>query len=374
MKNVRCAIIGIGSMGKKYAVMIHSGKIKGLELTAVCCRSKGNQDWAKTNLNSNVRIFESEEALYTNSDCFDAVIIVTPHKLHPSMSIRALKAGKYVMCDKPAATTVYDAKELNTVAERENKVFAMMCHQRTYPQYKKIKELLVSQAIGKISRISWETNNYFRTKFYHQSADWRSSWVGEGGGALINQGYHILDMWIYLFGFPQAVYANIPFGKYNDFAVDDEATLIMNYPDKVTGMLFISTGEGALTERLEVIGTKGRILLNGKTLTLTTFDCDIREYAQTASVTSRQELGISEKSFIMEEPQNPYETMLQNFSDAILYGKELIAAGIDSLSVLSLINASYLSAFKEQKIEFPFDYQEYKEFLKIQEEKEKIRR
>lgn len=370
-KPVRCAVIGIGSMGKKYASKIGSGKIDGLTLTAVCCRSAENAEWAAANLEPSVGIYRSEDMLYEASQSFDAVLIVTPHKQHPAMAVRALQAGKHVMCDKPAGITTADAHMINEAAGRSEKVFAMMCHQRTYAQYRKIKELLEEQVIGQLTRISLENSNYFRTQYYHRSAGWRSSWNGEGGGLLINQGYHLLDMWQYLFGLPQSVYADIPFGKYNDFAVDDEATLVMNYPGKMTGLFVVSTGEGSRTERLEIIGTAGRILLDGQKLQLTRFDCDVREYAKKAQVTSRQELHETVEEYQFGTPEQAYETMLQNFADAILKGEDLTAPGTEGADTLELVNAAYLSAWQGKKIFLPVDREQYISALHEKEESER---
>ena len=367
---IRCAVIGIGSMGKKYALMIDGGKINSLELVAVCCRSDDNVNWAKNNLNSSIKIYRNEDEMYNDLSSFDAVLIVTPHKLHPAMTIRALKANKHVMCDKPAGITFSDAEKINAVANNTDKVFAMMCHQRTYEYYKKIKELLNKNEIGEITRVSMENSNYFRTEYYHHSANWRSSWNGEGGGALINQGYHLLDMWQYLFGLPQEIYANIPFGKYNNFDVDDEATIIMNYPNKMTGSFILSTGEASLIERLEIVGTKGRISLNEKTLTITYFSDDIKNYSKEAKVTSRQELNMAFKQYKYDDPEKPYEIMLNNFADAILKGDKLIAPGIDSSNTLTLVNASYLSAWQGKKVSLPLDSNEYLKYLHEKEKQE----
>ena len=367
MNAVRCAIIGIGTMGKRYAEMIGGGHIGGLSLTAVVCRSENNAQWARDNLPQTVAVYASEDELYGHLEDFDAVIIVTPHKSHPPIAIRALGAGKHVMCDKPAGVTVADALSINEAAKRSKCVYAMMCHQRTYPQFIKIKELLNGQAIGRVTRIMWESTGFFRTKFYHQSGSWRSSWKGEGGGALINQGYHLLDMWQYLFGLPAALYADIPFGKYNDFKVDDEATIVMDYPGKMTGAFILTTGEGAATERLEVIGTRGRILLDGNRLALTRFDCDTAEYAATAKVTSRQNLSKSEEEFTFAEEDGAYAIMLENFARAVLHGERPIAEGEDGALTLQILNAAYLSAWKGEKIALPVDTEEYIKELKERE-------
>lgn len=369
-RDIRCAIIGIGSMGKKYASIIESGKIHGLTLAAVCCRSRENIAWAKSNLNPSVRICNSEDMLYEDEQSFDAVLVVTPHKLHPAMSVRALNAGKHVMCDKPSGITVRDADAINQAANGSGKVFAMMCHQRTYAQYKKIKQLLKEQAIGQITRVNLENSSFFRTQYYHSSGNWRSSWNGEGGGALINQGYHLLDMWQYLFELPTSVYADIPFGKYNDFHVDDEVTIVMDYPGKMTGLFVLSTGEGSCTERLEIVGTAGRILLDGKKMSLVRFDCDVREYSAKAQVTSRQNLRETVEEYQFGDTEQAYEIMLQNFADAILNGEELIAPGTEGANTLALVNAAYFSAWQEKKVLLPIDMEQYLSILHDKEEKE----
>ncbi len=363
---IRCAVIGIGNMGSKYAVMLDRGEIDGLTLAAVCCRSDERAAWARDNLIEGVQIYRSEEALYEAADTFDAVLIVTPHKQHPAMAVRAFKAGKHVMCDKPAGATAADALRMNEAAARSGRVYAMMCHQRTYDKHEKIRRLLAKKAVGEIRRVSLENSRFFRTQFYHASGSWRSSWAGEGGGALINQGYHLLDLWVYLFNLPQSVYADIPFGKYNDFAVDDEATLVLDYPGKMTGTFLLSTGEGVWTERMEIVGTGGKILLENDRLTLTRFDRDLRDYARTATVNAREQLGETTEVFDFGSYDRAYHLMLQNFSDAIRLGSPLIAPGEDSAGVLSLINASYLSAWEGRKIALPADPQVYAEALQAQ--------
>lgn len=368
---VRCAVIGIGTMGKKYAAMIGGGEIDGLSLAAVCCRSDANAAWARASLPETVKICRGEDALYEEEDLFDAAIIVTPHKQHPAMAIRALNAGKHVLCDKPAGVTAGDAEMISQAAARSGKIYAMMCHQRTYPQHVKVKELLDSGVIGKVRRACLENSESFRTHFYHRSSTWRSSWTGEGGGMLINQGYHLMDFWQDLFGLPEALYADIPFGKYNDFDVDDEATLVMDYPRRMTGTFIMSTGEGVPTERLDIVGTKGRILMDASTVSVTRFYTDIEEYAREAQVTSTQELSETTEVYEFEGFDSAYQIMLQNFADAVLTGAALIAPGEDGSKTLSLVNAAYLSAWQERKVKLPVDMDVYNKLLQEKIDAEK---
>ena len=261
MQEVRAAVIGTGVMGRKYAQMIAEGKAGALRLTAVVCRSAGAQQWAKDTLPDTVRVCPSADQLYDYAEEFDAVLVVTPHKTHPALVMQAFAHGKHVLCDKPSANALAPALEMNRAAEKSGLVFAMMFHQRRYKKYMRLKKLLDDGTLGEIKRVQLENSRYFRTWMYHRSGSWRSSWAGEGGGALLNQGQHILDIWQWLFGMPTSIYAVIPYGKYNDFMVDDEATLLMEYPQQRTATFILSTGEGSYTERLEIVGTKGTALL-----------------------------------------------------------------------------------------------------------------
>ncbi len=283
MQEVRAAVIGTGVMGRKYAQMIAEGKAGALRLTAVVCRSAGAQQWAKDTLPDTVRVCPSADQLYDYAEEFDAVLVVTPHKTHPALVMQAFAHDKHVLCDKPSANALAPALEMNRAAEKSGLVFAMMFHQRRYKKYMRLKKLLDDGVLGEVKRVQLENSRYFRTWMYHRSGSWRSSWAGEGGGALLNQGQHILDIWQWLFGMPESIYAVIPYGKYNDFMVDDEATLLMEYPQQRTATFILSTGEGSYTERLEIVGTKGTALLEEDTLTLHTYTPDTETYRRTAA-------------------------------------------------------------------------------------------
>lgn len=361
---VRIALIGVGSMGKKYATMLEEGKASNLMLTAVCCRSKANQTWVRENLNEKVKLYESQEALFSNASEYDAVLIVTPHKQHPELAIKAFELKKHVFCDKPAGISLLDAQRMEQAQKESGCQYAMMFHNRTYPVLKKIKQLLEEGFVGDIKRIQLVNTIYYRTEYYHHSSDWRSSWHGEGGGALINQGQHILDYWQWLFGMPLSIYATIPFGKYNEFAVDDEATLLMEYPNQVTATFILSTGEIPREEMLSITGTKGKILCTGNELELTSYSKDSIQYGKSAKTNSREEIEINKEVFICNEPKEAYEQMLTNFGDAVLRHKPLIAEGTEGTKALELTNAAYLSAFLGKRINLPIDSKQYEEELK----------
>ncbi|WP_312371022.1 Gfo/Idh/MocA family protein [Lachnoclostridium sp.] len=370
---VRIALIGVGSMGKKYATMLDMEKISNLTLTTVCCRSKENQNWVKENLSERVKLYQSSEELFAHHEEYDAVLIVTPHKQHPELAIKAFELKKHVFCDKPAGISILDAQRMEQAQKESECKYAMMFHNRTYPVLKKVKQLLDDGFVGEIKRVQLVNTIYYRTEYYHNSGDWRSSWHGEGGGALINQGQHILDYWQWLFGMPLAIYASIPFGKYNSFAVDDEATLLMEYPNKVTATFLLSTGEIPREEVLTVVGTKGSIKVTGNEIELTSYSMDSMKYGKTAKTTSREEIQQTKELFICNEPKESYEQMLVNFGEAILRGKALIAPGEEGTKALELTNAAYLSAFLGERVSLPIDSARYEELFKQRIEDEKIK-
>lgn len=374
--NIRTAIIGVGVMGKKYAEMIVAGQVKNMSLTAVVARRQEMKEWAESLVNSDgikPKVYSSAEDLFDDPEQYDAVLIVTPHRTHPEFARRAFELGKHVICDKPAGVTIGQARQMADDAKAAGRIYAMIFHQRKYPKYRKIKEILETKELGRLSRIMLVNSRYFRTASYHASGSWRSSWCGEGGGALINQGAHILDIWQWLFGMPNEIYADIPFGKYNDFMVDDEATIQMRYSDDLTAVFMLTTGEAVWEERLEIIGSKGKMLLENDTLHIWRYSMDSNEYIKTQQVTSRENMEITEEVIQFEKAQEPYVQMLENFAEAVISGDEsiLTASGESAVNQLMLTNSAYYSAWKGCRVSLPLDSAAYEAALEQQCEKEK---
>lgn len=365
---VRVALIGAGGMGRKYAEMIVEGKVPDMALTAVVARRPEIKEWAKNLTGTDgikPKIYESAEGMYSEPDNYDAVIIVTPHKTHPQFAIRAFELGKHVMCDKPAGVTIGQAANMTVAAKKYGKMYAMMFHQRKYPKYQKIKELISGGRLGRLERIMLVNSRYFRTAYYHHSGSWRSSWEGEGGGALINQGAHILDIWQWLFGMPESVYADIPFGKYNDFRVDDEATIFMKYPDNLTAVFMLTTGEAVWEERLEIVGSCGRLLMEDDTLNISYYGTDSEEYIKSQQVNSRENLKITEEVITFDKAEEPYAEMLENFARAVISGDASVitAPGEEAINQLMLTNSAYYSAWTGQQAALPLDAAVYEKEL-----------
>lgn len=360
---IRTAVIGTGGMGQKYMDLIRTGRVPSMSLAAAVARKEETRLCLKEKFGRDLPLFESEEALYARADLFDAVLITTPHRLHPAMAERALKAGKHVLCDKPIGISAAQCRPLMETAETSDLVFSVIFHQRKYEKYQKIKELIQKDAIGTVYRILMENSRYFRTEHYHKSGTWRSSWSQEGGGALINQGQHILDIWQWLFGMPQELTAQIGFGKYNSFDVDDEAILLMKYKDGPSGTFILTTGEGTWTERLTIAGSKGTILLDKDRLTLHQYSQDLETYRHTAGCNAREDLTQTTTFWDLPVTEEPYPALLENFAAAAEKKAPLLVDGREAIHSVELMNAAYLSAWSGHTITFPLDSDLYEEQL-----------
>ena len=338
-------------MGRQYADMIYSGSAGRLRLTALVCRSEEALVWGKGF--KDVLICRSEDELFANADKFDALMIATPHKTHPALAYKAFALGKHVFCEKPAGILACDALEMAQAAEKAGVKYALMFHQRLRPEYIYLKNMIENGEFGTIHRMSYVSTRYFRTNAYHKSSPWRSTIAGEGGGALINQGQHPLDMWQWFFGLPKELYALVKFGKYNDFDVEDEASILMDYSDGRTGSFIISTAEGIYEDRLIISGSKKAAELNGENLKITTFSSDTDEYRKTADVHARDllEETFETTDFDPTPARELYTGMLKNFADAIIDDTPLIVPGSEGVGALLLTNGAYLSQQLGRKIQ-----------------------
>ena len=369
-EKIRMAIMGTGSMGRQYAQMIDKGAVPHMELTAVCCRSDEACRWAAESLGGRAAVYRSADELCSHPELYDAVLIVTPHCSHEELAGKAFSLGKHVFCDKPLGLSVREARRMNEGARRYGRKLAVMFHQRLYEKNKRIRQIVQGGELGKIQRVSMVNTESYRTRAYHNSGSWRSTWGGEGGGALINQGQHLLDLWQWVFGMPKEIYANVAFGKYNDFAVDDEAQIVMKYDGKMTGSFFLSTGEARALERLEVVGSRGTLLAEGDTITICRYSEDSLEYGRESKYRTREGLELREESKTYPVKKE-YEQMLENFAVAVLHGEDLIAPGEEGYKALELANSAYLSAWLGKPLSLPLDGQEYEAELgkRIEEEK-----
>lgn len=363
MQDLRAVLIGFGGMGRQDAALVYSGSLKGIKLCAICCRNKEGQDEIACKYKG-VKIYENADAMFKDENSFNVLIIVTPHKTHASLALKALHLGKHVLNDKPIGISPSQAREIVTLAKEKNLVCATIFNMRAYPSWQKAKEFLKLGKLGKLQRVIWVVNSWYRSPAYHSSSNWRSSWNGEGGGLLINQCQHSLDIWLYLFGMPSQVYASIDYGKYNNFLVDDAVDIQMKYTSGLRGTFIASSGESPGVNRLEIWGSKGRLCIEDN-LKLTfyenTIDLDnfAKENKEIYAIPSYSKHQIEVK----EDYSDSYKILFQNFVNHIRKKEPLLATGDDGLNTLLLSSAAYLSSFRNEIINMPFDDDIYDAFL-----------
>lgn len=360
MDIVKVGIVGIGNIGFYHAKNIMDGKIKGMQLTAVC--DIDNEKLKRAKENFNVSCFLSHIDMLKNSD-IDAVIIATPHYFHSEIAVDAFKHNKHVLTEKPAGVYTRQVNEMIAAANESGKVFAIMFNQRTNPLYKKAKEIVSSGQLGQLKRLTWIITNWYRTQSYYDSGGWRATWKGEGGGVLINQAPHNLDIMQWVFGMPKHINGFCAIGKYHNIEVEDDATIYAEYENGATAVFITSTGEAPGTNRLEICGDKGKIVIEEGKLKWWKLHDSERKFCFEAKEDFCNP-PYSYQEIVQNEKETAHCGILQNFANAILKGESLIAPGHEGLNELTISNAAYLSSWKNTKVTLPFDQLEFESYLK----------
>ena len=357
MAKIKLGIIGIGNIGAAHVKTVTGGHVPDIELAAVADCLVERRTWAFEFLGSDFPVFESGEELIKKSTA-DAVLVVVPHYLHPEISIMALKAGLHVLCEKPAGVYTKQVRLMNEAAAGSSKVFAMMFNQRTNIYYKKMKELVSEGGFGGLIRASWIITNWFRTQAYYSSGGWRGTWDGEGGGVLLNQCPHQLDLFQWICGLPVRVRAFCHNGKFHDIEVEDDVTSYFEYPNGATGTFITSTGEAPGTNRFEISLEKGKMVNEGgNDLTLYRLETSLRDFCKTSQEKFASPACVVEKPEF-EKPENSggeHAAVMRSFAGRILRGEPLTAEGREGISALTLSNAMHLSSWLDKTIEIPFD-------------------
>ena len=359
MQSVRIGIVGMGNMGRHHADYLLAGKVPRCELKAVCSTSPQKLERYKT---QGVSIFGDAQQLI-RSDEVDAVVIATPHPQHPAQGIAAFDAGLHVMVEKPIAAHKADAERLVAAAGKHpRQTFAAMFQLRVEPRYARIRKLIQSGDLGRIVRVSWIITDWYRTEAYYASGGWRATWRGEGGGVLINQCLHQLDMLQWLCGMPARVRGFCQIGRYHNVEVEDNITAYLEWANDATGVFVSSTGEVPGSNRFEIAGTRGKVVLENHKLTFTRNDADMIEFSKTAATGfAKPDVWVADVPF--ENNSNPHATLMQNFAEAILDGAALIAPGAEGLGSIELANVILYSSLQGQTIELPMNADAYEKKL-----------
>ncbi len=365
---VRLAVIGMGIMGCKYARMITSGQIKGAELAAVTRVRPEKMEEFSDVFEQKVPIFASADALFEAVEQkqldVDAVLVVTPHLAHEEQVTRALQLGLHALCDKPAGAYSRQARNMREEAEKhDNLVFGMVFNQRMNPIFQKMKEIVASGRYGRMIRMNWVMTDWYRPDAYYASGSWRGTWDGEGGGILLNQCPHNLDLLQWICGMPVSVQAFCKEGKYHDIAVEDEVTAYMEFTDGATGVIYSTTGEASGMNRLEISMEDALLVYENNELKVRELAVHESEYRKTATDFFAQPKG-TWKVIDCEGSDPAHAGVLQNFVDAILEKEELFIPGAEGGKSLILSNAMYLSSWQKRMVKIPQNAEEEYAFEK----------
>jgi predicted dehydrogenase len=356
MKTVRFGVIGVGGMGQAHCHSIK--KIPEATLTAVADADLATAE--KVGKEHGLPFFPAEPDSLVRSGLCDAVVVATPHPIRPPIVIAAMKAGVHVLSEKPLAETVSAADRIIKIAKQTGVAFGVMFQRRTEPAFVKAIEVVRGGALGKVYRTAMISPEY-RSQAYYNSAGWRATWKGEGGGVMMNQAPHIMDLFILLGGMPSAVYGRTE-TRLHDIEVEDLAEALLTYPDGGTGYLYCSTNEPPPGQMIEVFGDKGKLIYRDGALRLIRFETPVTEFNRT-----NKEMWASPKS-IEETIQLPpgeggHAVVLRNFARHILTGEPLLSPGEEGLRSLELANAIWLSAALKKQVKLPISRKAYDTFL-----------
>ena len=361
MDAIRTAVIGIGNMGSAHAKGIASGLIQGLTLSAVCDLKPERLAWAAREL-PGVQGYSDYKALLA-AGAADAVIIAVPHPLHSRIARDAMNAGLHVLSEKPLDIRVSEARRAVETARSTGRIFAVMLNQRTDPIFRRAREIVQGGGLGELKRSVWIITNWYRTQHYYDSGEWRASWLGEGGGVLLNQAPHNLDLWQWICGMPVEMTAYCDLARYHHIEVEDEATLLVRYANGATGCFITSTGEYPGTNRLEISGTRGKIVLEEGKLRFWHLKED-ETNVRFSSLSDSPNLPLEYSEWTPDTPAAAHAGILRNFADAMLHGAPLISPAGDGLNELTLSNAAYLSAWEGNvPVSLPLDEKRFDELL-----------
>ena len=353
MNELRVGIVGVGNMGSAHAHCIANGDIKGMRLVALCDTDISKRDRISNDF-PDVTVFSSHKELI-KSGIADAIIVATPHKDHPGIVIDALEGGLHVLTEKPVAVRALDAEKMEIAAKNSGKVFAVMFNQRTNPVYRKAREIVQSGALGRPKRLVWIITNWYRTQCYYNSGGWRATWSGEGGGVLLNQAPHNLDLWQWIFGMPKRIRAFCSVGKWHNIEVEDDATIYAEYENGAVATFITSTGEYPGTNRLEISGDLGKLVIEDGHLKWWKLTEPEREFCFTSDQGFFKP-NTEYDDIVPEDPETAHQGVLRAFVDAVLYDGELVARGEEGKNELTLSNAAYLSTWTDDWVELPLDH------------------
>ncbi len=381
MEQVRFGMIGAGNIGNSHIKNFMEGKIECGVLTAVADLKPKKLEAVKAKYADNpkikdVQFFDSDEALIASGAC-DVVIIGTPHYDHPTVAIKALKAGLHIVVEKPAGVYTKQVKEMIEEAKKHpDQLFGIMFNQRTNPYFKKMKEIIENGELGEIKRTNWLITDWYRTQNYYDSGDWRATWSGEGGGVLMNQAPHNIDLFWWIVGMvPTKVRAFCHAGKWRDIEVEDDVTAYFEYENGATGCFITTTADCPGTNRFEITGTKGKLVYENvvsgpaadqkkkNTLTFYKLSVDEKEYNRADTTSGMMKPAFDVVEIEIDAPNPQHVGILSNVAKAALGIEPLYARAEEGLYGVQMANAMILSSWLGETVDIPLNDDLYYEEL-----------
>lgn len=366
---VRLGIIGFGTQGSTYARFISGGQVSNMTIGAICDTDPAKREAASAAF-PDVPRYDDYLAMLASGDV-DAVVTCVPHYLHPEMGIAALKHDVHALVEKPAGVYTKQVTELiDFAATKPELSFGIMFNQRNNPLYKRLKEIVDAGEIGGIRRTNWIITTWWRPQGYYDQSAWRATWGGEGGGVLVNQAPHQLDLWQWICGVPKTVYAKVAYGFRRNIAVEDEVSVMVDYGGGATGIFVTATHDITGTDRFEILGDQGKIVVTGsKTAVVTRLTKPEREISESFGADDVAKLfrGEGKTSDFYTEETIEFESqwggqhagVLENFAANVLDGTPLLAPGSDGIHGVRLANAIHLSSWTGREVSIDFDEDEY---------------
>ncbi|WP_208587019.1 Gfo/Idh/MocA family protein [Gracilibacillus suaedae] len=379
MAKVRLGIIGLGQQGGAYGNMIKEGRISNMEIGALCDNDPEKKKRADQEF-PGVPFYQDYLEML-NSGNVDAVVTCVPHYLHPEMGIEALERDIHALLEKPAGVYTKQVKEINDFAKtKPDLTYAIMFNQRTNPLYQKVKGIIDNKEIGNIRRTNWIITTWWRPQGYYDAGSWRATWDGEGGGVLVNQAPHQIDLLQWICGMPEKIYTKAQYGYQRNIPVEDDVTTVLDYGNGATGVFITCTHDVMGTDRLEIHGDQGKIVVDdSKKVTIKRLNKPEKEMSDTMSMREVSKLfqGEGPGAIYQEEVLHfdsvwggQHIAVLENFAANILDGTPLIAPGSDGIHGVELANAMHLSSWLNKEVTLPIDEKQYLEELNKLREQE----
>lgn len=290
----------------------------------------------------------------------DVVVIMTPHPFHAEIAIAALEAGCHVLCEKPMAVHVGEADAMIAAAERAGRLLAVSLQFRHRPEIVAAKQIVDAGGLGELQRVD-VLACWTRANRYYQQMPWRGTWKGEGGGVLMNQAPHNLDLACYLAGPPSRVVAWTR-TRLQPIEAEDTAHAMLSWPGGAMGTIHASTAEADTGDRIELLGTGGRLLVTPGHLTYERFSPDLRQHVQETEILWG---GPEAQSVPVDLPpgEADHAAVYRDLHDAILHGTPLRSDGVQGRLSLELANAITLSSQRDVAVSLPLDRTAYAELL-----------